>query len=228
MKNKIYVALVTFFSVIFILTVIISTKLFAVPFTRNFYLPVGMITYPLTFFLGNLVTEVYGKQNARFMIYVGFGAALFTYLLLGLALIIPSSDLEVQRAFEIVFSLNGLIIFGSLSAYLISQTLEISLFAYIKNLTNGKHLWLRNNVATFVSQLVDTFIANWILLYIGMELEVMQTLSIIMVCYLYKIVLTVCGTPVFCSMVYFIKAYIDKNEHVANEHVANVPATAGI
>jgi len=223
MKNNIYAVIVTFFSVIFILTIIISTKLFVVPFTSNFFLPAGMLTYPLTFFLGNLVTEIYGKQSARFMVYVGFGIALFTHLLLSFVLAIPSSNPETQQAFETVFSLNGLIIFGSLSAYLISQTLEISLFNSIKTLTNGKHLWLRNNVATFISQLVDTFIANWILLYIGMELEVMQTLNIIMVCYLYKIILTIFSTPLFCSIVYFIKTYLSRSEQTLNN-----PALAGI
>lgn len=212
MKNKLYVFLVTFFCVVFILSIVISTKLFYVPFTTNFFLPVGMITFPITFFLGNLVTEIYGKREAQFMIYIGFAVGLFSHFLFKLAVALPSPDAKMQAAFAAVFDLNGLTMYGSLFAYIVSQTLEINLYAYIKKLTLDKHLWLRNNVATLVSQFIDTAIANWILLYIGMEMDVMQSIAIIMTCYTYKLVLTVFNTPFFYASVFLIKRLLAKYE----------------
>ena len=68
-----------------------------------------------------------------------------------------------QHAFESVFALNGVLLFGSMTAYAVAQLTDNRLYHFWKRVTKGKHLWLRNNASTWVSQLVDTIIVNSIL-----------------------------------------------------------------
>ncbi|CCB86661.1 MULTISPECIES: queuosine precursor transporter [Parachlamydia] len=205
MKEKFYTSIVSFFCLVVVVTSLLSAKLFPAPFSSNFYLPVGMLCYPFTFLAGNIVTEIYGSRHASFMIYLGFGLALITHFFIDFAISLPSSNPEIQVAFKAAFGLNGITIYGSMLAFIISQTLEIKLFLFIKKLTNGKYLWLRNNGAIVVSQFIDTFIANWILLYLGMKLDLEQTIHIILACYVYKLILSFCGTPLFYGFVYLLK-----------------------
>ncbi|MBS4168682.1 queuosine precursor transporter [Parachlamydia sp. AcF125] len=217
MKEKFYIGIVSFFCLVVVLSTILSAKLFPAPFSSHLYLPVGMICYPFTFFAGNLVTEIYGSREARFMIYLGFGLALVTHFFIDFAISLPALSHEVQVAFETTFGLNGITIYGSLLAYIVSQSLEIRLFLFIKKLTKGKYLWLRNNGAIVVSQFIDTFIANWILLYMGMKLDIPQTIQIILACYVYKLMLSFCITPLFYGMVYLLKDNLPQPEPASIE-----------
>lgn len=220
MKNSLYVFIVSLFCVVFVLSIIISSKLFYVPFVENFYLPVGMITFPLTFFLGNLITEIYGKKEAKQMIYVGFVVGLISHLVLKLAVALPSPDFKMYEAFKTVFDLSGLTMYSSLLAYIISQSIEINLYAYLKKLTLDKHLWLRNNGSTLVTQFIDTSIANWLLVYVGMQMDARQSITIVLSCYTYKCILTLLATPIFYAAVYFIKRLLNKYENTYNPAIA--------
>lgn len=214
-SEQVYTILMATFVVVLVLTNIIGVKLFlALPETLPYgffgepvTLTTGLITYPITFLLTDIVCEVYGRKRANLMVYTGFALSLMTLVLIQIALALPGSPVwpigspyyeslpEMERAFASVFTLPGMLIFASMSAYLAAQLLDVRLFHFWKRITRGRHLWLRNNASTMVSQLVDTIIVNMIFLYIGLGLELEVVFRIIVASYIVKLVLALVDTP---------------------------------
>jgi uncharacterized integral membrane protein (TIGR00697 family) len=215
----VFAVLMAAFVVVLVLTNIIGVKLFlAFPetlpkgiFGEAITLTTGLITYPITFLLTDIVCEVFGRKRANLMVVTGFVMSLVSLVLIHIALVLPGAPAwpsgnpdygtvgEMQKAFESVFTLPGILIFGSMTAYLAAQLLDVRLFHFWKRLTQGKHLWLRNNASTIVSQLVDTIIVNSIFLGFGLGLDWVIVGQIIVASYLFKILIALIDTP-FCYL----------------------------
>lgn len=231
LRERIYLLLATSFSVVLVLTNIIGFKLFQAPFKPDFALTAGIVTYPITFLITDIVSEVYGKRRADFMVVVGF---LMSVLMLGIVQLAvalaphpywvpvegaffaegwtagageaPRSALEgYQHAFHSVFALNGILLVGSMLAYLCAQLTDNYLFHFWKRLTGGRHLWLRNNGSTMVSQAVDTLVVNSILFFIGFGMDYTTGFSIMLTIYVYKLGLAVLDTPLIYAGVWAVK-----------------------
>jgi hypothetical protein len=207
------------FVVVLVLTNIIGVKLFlAFPeslpngiFGEAITLTTGLITYPITFLLTDIVCEVFGRKKADLMVITGFVMSLASLVLIHIALVLPGSPAwpsgnpdyktvtEMQKAFESVFTLPGVLIFGSMTAYLAAQLLDVRLFHFWKRVTQGRHLWLRNNASTMISQLVDTIIVNSIFLGFGLGLDWALVGKIIAASYLFKLLIALLDTP-FCYL----------------------------
>lgn len=243
--ERVYLLLAASFAVLLVLTNIIGIKLFYAPLydltssvlffipsgDAGFALTTGILTYPLTFLVTDIVSEIYGKKRADFMVLLGF---LMSLLMLGvtqLALAVPAHPYWVpppdpqtlsflsgwipapfyedapsyQRAFASVFSVNGVLLFGSMLAYGVAQLTDNTLYHGLKRLTGGKHLWLRNNGSTLVSQLVDTIIVNSILFYAGFGWGFWQGVEVMMTIYFYKLMIAVLDTPLIYLGVWAIK-----------------------
>jgi uncharacterized integral membrane protein (TIGR00697 family) len=119
----------------------------------------------------------------------------------------PSVE-AMQRAFESVFTLPGVLIFGSMTAYLAAQLLDVKLFHYWKEVTQGRHLWLRNNASTMTSQLVDTIIVNSIFLGFGLGLDWIVVGKIIVASYAFKLVIAALDTPFVYFGVAVLRRYL--------------------
>ena len=130
-------------------------------------LAVGVLPYPITFLCTDFISELYGRRRASFVVWVGLLLNLWVvgFLWLGGVLppvpeLNPDTALPVQGAYEFAFyrirQLTLGAIAGSMLAYLAAQFCDVFLFHFWKRLTRGKHLWLRNNGSTLVSQFVDT------------------------------------------------------------------------
>lgn len=215
----VFAVLMAAFVVVLVLTNIIGVKLFlAFPetlpkgiFGEAITLTTGLITYPITFLLTDIVCEVFGRKRANLMVVTGFVMSLVSLVLIHIALVLPGSPAwplgnagyetiaEMQKAFESVFTLPGILIFGSMTAYLVAQLLDVRMFHFWKRVTDGKHLWLRNNASTIVSQLVDTIIVNSIFLGFGLGLDWATVGQIIIASYLFKILIALIDTP-FCYL----------------------------
>ena len=203
------------FVVVLVLTNIIGVKLFlAFPetlpngiFGEAITLTTGLITYPITFLLTDIVCEVYGSRKANLMVITGFFLSLLTLVLIQISIFLPGSPAwpagsvdyqtveEMQKAFESVFTLPGILIMGSMTAYLAAQLLDVRLFHFWRRLTNGRHLWLRNNASTMMSQLVDTIIVNSIFLGFGLGLDWVLVAKIIIASYIFKLLIAAIDTP---------------------------------
>ncbi len=221
-REALYLVCVTLFTVIVILSNLITVKMVSVPWLTPYAIPCGLLTYPLTFLLGDLVTEIYGSAKAKFMVYLGFGASLVAHGIVLLALNMPAHPDWVfaynpyhlgdaaaqQKAFETIFGLNGIAVLSSLAAYGASQLLDINLFGFLKEVTKNKHLWLRNGGSTLISQLTDTLIVNVLLLYCGLKLELNLVIQISLVCYLFKMGFAICNIPLFYAAVSAAKWFL--------------------
>lgn len=207
-----YLTLATLFCIIVIISNAISAKLWIPPFCSWLTLSAGLITYPITFLICDLVTEIFGAARARFMVYMGFGMAFIAYLLIECALRLPPSNSTNQDHFAAVFGLNGIIVLSSLIAYGVSQITDIQLYAFFKKLTGEKHLWFRNNGSTFVSQLIDTIIVSIGFFYFGFGMPFLDVIPLIFAAYLYKIACSIGNTPLFYLGVFGVKRYLNKPE----------------
>lgn len=151
----------------------------------------GNILYASIFLSTDLLTEYYGKKEASRAVMVGFAASIFFMITSQLILKFTPADYDVaQGSLNTIFSLTPRIVLGSMTAYLISQNLDVWLFSKIKQLTNGRHLWLRNNGSTFTSQLVDSIIFTTIA-FAG----VYPLMELIIFTYIIKIIVAVLDTP---------------------------------
>ena len=216
--ERLYLVLAAAFAVVLVLTNVIGIKLFPSPFNADWALTTGILTYPLTFLITDIVSEVYGKRRADFMVVVGFLMSLLMLAITQLAMRVPphpfwvpadaafySTETGYQHAFESVFSLNGVLLFGSMAAYLCAQLTDNYLFHFWKRLTKGKHLWLRNNGSTVVSQLVDTIVVNSILFYLGFGWEFWQGVTVMATIYIHKVLLAVIDTPLIYLGVWLVR-----------------------
>jgi queuosine precursor transporter len=202
-KELLYLILTCLYVMITFIANLITVKLIAVPLLPSLAIPSGLILIPFTFLITDLVAEIYGASKARLMVYLGFSLCLISQLILMLAIKIPPhpsgyDDPEFfQTAFSTVFGLSGIALVSSLIAYGLSQMLDIRLFSFLKEVTHGKHLWIRNGVSTWVSQIIDTLVVNVLFLYCGLKLELELVLLISLYSYMIKAVFTLINIPVF-------------------------------
>ena len=110
-----------------------------------------------------------------------------------------------EIAFKTVFTLPGILIFASMTAYIVAQLIDIRIFHFVKKITNSKYLWLRNNISTMFSQLIDTVIVNTIFLGFGMGLDFNIVIKIIIANYLIKLIFALIDTPLVYIVVNIIR-----------------------
>ena len=175
------------------------------PYIQDFCIPAGLITYPLTFLLSDLVTEIFGPKKAKLMVYIAFAMNLLSFGIIQFALILPSTIEKEQAVFKSVLGLSGLRIFSSLTAYLVAQIADIQLYALIKKWTGARFLWLRNNGSTCASQLIDTIVIDIIYLYWGLAMGLNEVIPIMLISYLYKALVSIANTPLFYLTVFLVK-----------------------
>lgn len=194
-----------------LLSNLLTIKFVKTPF-MDLGIPAGILTYPLTFLICDVVTEIFGDKNARKMVYIGLFTTILGQALITMTMYLPSVTEENHELFVNAFGLNGIVTVSSLLAYLSSQIMDITIFTQIKKLTGDSHLWLRNNVSTLMSQITDTVIVNFGVFYIGLNAGLKHTLFIIAFSYSYKAVMALLDTP-FC----YLAVYYSKNVLLSEE-----------
>lgn len=136
---------------------------------RLFELSVGILPYPITFLITDLISEIYGQKRANEVVVAGIFASIFSVgilLVASAAPSIPASPID-NETFRQVFSLSPLAVLASMIAYLTAQFIDIRIYHFWKNYTQGKHLWLRNNFSTFASQIIDSSVVILLLCLFG-------------------------------------------------------------
>ena len=116
---------------------------------------VGVLPYPITFLCTDFISELYGRRRANFVVFVGLLLNLWVVAILWLGGVLPGTE-GSGNTFSEVRTLAFGAVAASMVAYLAAQFIDVQLFHFWKRLTGGRHLWLRNNGSTLVSQLVDT------------------------------------------------------------------------
>jgi uncharacterized integral membrane protein (TIGR00697 family) len=157
----------------------------------------GIIPWPIVFLLTDVMNEYFGKKTVKRLSYITAGLIAFCFLLVFIAVEMPTdansylSDSEFRKAFG--GSLP--IMIGSITAFLVSQLLDVQLFGIFNKLTNGRMIWLRSTGSTVISQLIDGFIV----LFIGFWLPGVYSFQEILVFwisgYSVKLIIAVLLTP---------------------------------
>lgn len=174
--------------------------------SKLFEISVGILPYPITFLITDLISEIYGKKRANDIVIVGIFASLFSVGIIYLADIVPSlSNSPIKDdVFSEVFGRTILAVGASMFAYLFAQFVDIRIYHFWKHLTKGKHLWLRNNFSTWLSQFVDTFSIVFLLCFF----EVLPWDSfkgLLISGFLFKVLVAAFDTPFLYLGVFFFK-----------------------
>lgn len=161
---------------LFICALVVSNLIFQKFFYWDFFgyytfeISVGILPYPITFLITDTVSEIFGKKKANLMVTAGIFASLFSLLIVYVAKVVPATTWSPvgDDLFSTVFGATALAVFASMIAYLLAQYVDIQIYHFWKRLTKGKHLWLRNNFSTFLSQFIDTFSVLFLLCSFGL------------------------------------------------------------
>ena len=190
-------------------------------------LAIGVLPYPVTFLCTDFISELYGQKRANFLVWVGLllNAWVVAFLWLGGVLPpvpvldastgLPPTDAYDFAFYRIRFLTMGAVV-GSMIAYLAAQLCDVSLFHFWKRITNGRHLWLRNNGSTLVSQFVDTFAVITITHFYAKGLPIdpngaiwPQLWLFIASGYMFKLVIALFDTLPFYLGVHYLSRYLE-------------------
>ncbi len=179
---------------------------------------VGMLTFPVTFVLTDLLNEYFGKRAARRVTYIAFAMGLLAFVLIFVARRMPILSgipgTATQDAFENIFGAASLMYIASMVAFLVGSLLDIFLFGVFKRLTGGKLVWFRATGSTIVSQLFDSFVVTFVFFVLLQRLTGGEAASALFVIktaltgYVLKFVISVLLTPVIYLGRWAIRRFI--------------------
>ena len=199
-------------SAVFVASLVIASVLAAkIIQVWAFFVPAGILAYSLTFLCTDVVSEVYGKEASRKVVLSGFIGLVAAFLLTTLALNWSAAPFwQNQDSFDSILGSTTRIIIASLVAYLVSQYTDVWIFSQVKKLTKGKFLWLRNNLSTAISQLIDSVIFIVIAFY-----GVMPLFELIIGQWVIKLVIAALDTPIVYALVSMLRGS-DRETQPAN------------
>lgn len=217
---RIYIILAALFIASLVTANLIFKKFVSIDFLGwyTFKISVGVLPYPITFLITDTISEIYGKQKAKWVVTAGIFASIFTLLIVLVANAIPAyADSPLgDDLFNEAFGATGIAVGASMLAYLLAQYIDVSVFHFWKKLTKGKHLWLRNNFSTFTSQFVDTAAVVGLLCIFG-ELPWKDFWVLLLSGFLFKALVALIDTPILYAVVYGFKKRFNLQ---ANEEIS--------
>ena len=171
-----------------------------------FEISVGILPYPITFLITDLISEIFGKKKAHQVVTIGITSSFFSMGIVLLANKVPAIQESPvnDKVFSSVFALSPIAVLASMIAYLLAQYIDITIYHFWKMLTKGKHLWMRNNFSTFISQFIDTFIVV-LLLCVFKVIPWNLFYGLIISGFLFKVFIAFLDTPILYFLVYLLR-----------------------
>lgn len=227
-RSTVHLILAGIFVTNAILAEILGGKLIEIPIHLPFLdkFPVaslGVIPWPVVFIVTDLVNEYFGRAGVRRLTFMTTGLILFAFAMIYAAMQIPAVDFSpVQdKEFNAVFGQSLWIIVGSVTAFLVAQLVDVTVFWFFRAKTGGKMLWLRATGSTAVSQFVDTFIVLGIAFWLPGKISTPEFITLSLTNYSYKLIIAVSLTPVIYAAHSIIDKYWgDKESHLLVEQAA--------
>ena len=184
---------------------------------KLFEISVGILPYPITFLITDLISEIYGKKKADEVVIGGIFASFFAMGIIYVANVAPATNWSPvsDNLFSTVFGSTAIAVLASMLAYLFAQFVDIQIYHFWKKLTQGKHLWLRNNCSTFLSQFIDTATVLLLLCIFG-EIDWNLFGGLLLAGFLFKVIIAALETPfLYLGVYYFRKRFkLDINEEI--------------
>ena len=180
-----------------------NSSLFGV---KLFEISVGILPYPITFLITDLISEIYGKKKANEVVFGGIIASFFAMGIIYISNVVPATSWSPvsDEMFSTVFGSTSIAVISSMLAYLFAQFVDIQIYHFWKSVTKGKHLWLRNNFSTFLSQFIDTATVLILLCSFG-EIQWRLFTGLLMAGFLFKVIIAALDTPILYIFVFFIR-----------------------
>ncbi len=216
--KKVAFSIYLYLGALFITSLVVSNLIFQKFFYWNpfgditifgaplFEVSVGILPYPITFLITDLISEIFGKKKANQVVVAGIFASFFSLLIVYTASEAPATDWSPvsNELFHSVFGNTIVAVFASMMAYLLAQFVDIQLYHFWKRLTKGKYLWLRNNFSTFSSQFIDTFTVVLLLCSFG-EIPWKLFYGLVISGFFFKVFIALLDTPLLYFFVYLIR-----------------------
>ena len=205
-SKKIYLYLAAIFIAALIVCNLIANKFITIDLGfKTFVISAGVLPYPITFLITDILSEIYGKKKTSRIVWAGFGASLFVLgvLLLAQQFTAITGSLVDDETFNKVFGNSWRVIFASMTAYLCAQLIDVHIYHFWKEKTAGKHLWLRNNFSTVFSQLVDTTLVVCVL-FLGIRSN-SEIIQFILDGWLFKMLCAFIDTPLLYASTSLIR-----------------------
>lgn len=200
--SKMYMVIGIIFVSCLLLSNLIAGKMWAV--TSSITLPAAVILFPITYIVGDVLTEVYGFKKARTVIWLGFALSFFAVIIYLITIKLPHPGFwESQEAYETVMGTTPRVALASFAGYLFGEFSNSIILSKLKVVTKGKNLWIRTILSTVVGEGFDSVIFITISFLGTMDLKVV--LQMILFQYLFKVGYEVIFTPLTYLVVNFIK-----------------------
>ena len=174
----------------------------------------GIFLVPILFLVTDIIAEVHGKQKAKSFVYIAIFTQLFLLFMAYVAIKLPANPTwGNQAAFASVFGASLRMTIASIIAFIAAQFHDVWAFDFWKKKTKGKYLWLRNNLSTMSSQLIDTILFMFIAFYkINPKFTVPFIISLIIPYWIFKIAFAFIDTPLAYGGVWWLRGYIKEKD----------------
>lgn len=208
-KDIVYVILAGIFITNAVVAELIGGKLitvFGVPMS------VGILPWPIVFVTTDLINEYFGEKGVRKLSLITASLIAYTFVILFIAMQIPAMQgdkLVTDDQFNGVFGQSMWIIVGSITAFMVSQLIDVSIFHFVKNKTGGKMIWLRSTGSTLISQLFDSFIVLGIAFWMTGKMTTSVFIASALTGYFVKMIIAIVLTP----LIYLGHSLIEKYIH---------------
>lgn len=209
-KDIVFLVLAGFFITNAIVAELIGGKL--VKFFGLFTQSIGIILWPVVFILTDLINEHYGKKGVRKLTFITVGLIAYMFILLSISINIRAVEFSPvsDEAFEQVFGQSRWIIVGSIIAFLVSQLVDVYIFWLFRNKTGSRLIWLRATGSTVVSQLIDTFLVQFIAFVLPGKWAFNEFVVNASWGYSFKLLIAFCLTPLIYVGHFVINKFLGK------------------
>jgi queuosine precursor transporter len=181
----------------------------------------GVLIWPIVFVLTDIINDYYGKRGVQFLTYLAAAISIYAFLVVNIAMKLQPAGwwqglhadkglIDFNQAFNLIFGQGNNIIVASLTAFVIGQIIDVSIFQRLKKTQHGSKLWVRATVSTLVSQLIDSFVVIFIAFYFLQDWSLNQALSVSINNYIYKAVIAFLMIPVLHFIHNGIENYLGK------------------
>lgn len=216
-KDTVYVILAGIFITNAVVAELIGGKLINV---ASVPMSVGILPWPVVFITTDLINEYFGEKGVRRLSYITAGLIAYCFFMLWLALSIPAvKGMGVQDSqFNAVFGQGMWIIVGSITAFLVSQLIDATLFHWVKRKTGNKYIWLRSTGSTVISQFFDSFIVLGIAFWATGQMDTQTYIASGLTGYFVKLIIAILLTPLIYLGHYLIEKYIHNEKSNNTSH----------
>ena len=211
-KDIVFLVLAGFFITNAIMAELIGGKL--IQFFGLFTQSIGIILWPIIFILTDLINEHFGKDGVKKLTYITVGLISFAFIVLSIAINIPATPFSPvnNEVFKTVFGQSQWIIVGSIIAFLISQLVDVYTFLFFKKITGNKFIWLRATGSTLISQLVDTFVVQYIAFVLPSKWTLDEFITNASYGYTFKLIIAIALIPLIYVGHALINKFLEKSK----------------